>query len=306
MTSNSAILGLTVYLFGSGLAFFLGVGCVWSSMALFAIPARRWINRLAVVICVLGLIFIGLSAAPFPSWFYAIAGSLTFGWLIVEQTSRVGLQRWKARLRILVGLTWLAGVTWELPYQLSPTVNATGNPPLFIIADSVTAGVGEREAVTWPVLLERAHPVQVHDYSRMGAGVVSAYAQAERLPDASGGIVLLEIGGNDLLGTTSLATYEQGLDRLLTRVATHDRTVIMFEIPLPPLCNEFGRIQRRVAARHGVPLIPKRLLMQILATPGHTLDSIHLSQAGHNQLAALVWKLIQPAYLPQAKPSGPS
>lgn len=125
--------------------------------------------------------------------------------------------------------------------------------------------------------------------------MAAAYRQAERLPD-SGGLVLIEIGGNDMLGTTALPDFEQGLDRLLHRVCQHDRTVIMFELPLPPLFNEVGRIQRRVASRHKVPLVPKRRLLSVLTTQGSTLDSIHLTQAGHEQMATLIWSLIRPAY----------
>ncbi|MDB5334527.1 MAG: lysophospholipase L1-like esterase [Planctomycetaceae bacterium] len=295
MTPQTVIQSLIIYLFASGLAFFLGAVCVWSSIALKTISARRWMNRLAVVTCILGLIFIGLSAAPLSYWYYGIASSITLAWLVGEQSSPVEHHQWRVRLRTITALIWLVGSAWELSHQVCPAVRTQGDPPLFVIADSITAGVDDPKIITWPALIRNAHQIEIHDFSRMGAGVKAAYAQAECLPD-SGGLVLIEIGGNDMLGTTSMADFEQGLERLLIRAGTHGRSVVMFEIPLPPLCNEYGRIQRRIASRHQVPLIPKRLLMGVLAKPGNTVDSIHLTQAGHNQLAALVWGLIAPAY----------
>jgi acyl-CoA thioesterase-1 len=71
----------------------------------------------------------------------------------------------------------------------------------------------------------------------------------------------------------------------------------MLELPLPPLSNEYGRIQRRLAARHHVRLVPKRVFMSVLASDGATLDGIHLSAAGHRRLADAVWQVIEPAYV---------
>ncbi|HEX5106265.1 MAG TPA: hypothetical protein VFV87_20740, partial [Pirellulaceae bacterium] len=90
--------------------------------------------------------------------------------------------------------------------------------------------------------------------------------------------------------------FERDLDRLLERVAVPGRTIVMFELPLPPLANEYGRIQRRLAAKYGVRLIPKRVFISILAADGTTLDSIHLSDAGHQRMADAVWSIIEPAY----------
>ena len=70
----------------------------------------------------------------------------------------------------------------------------------------------------------------------------------------------------------------------------------MFELPLPPFCNEFGRAQRNVAAKHNVILIPKRVFLSVIAGSDSTLDSIHLSQSGHQFMADCVWKLVRSAF----------
>ncbi len=108
--------------------------------------------------------------------------------------------------------------------------------------------------------------------------------------------MLLEIGGNDLLGSPAGENFERDLQELLKRVCQPGRQVLMFELPLPPLHNEFGRVQRRLAAQCHVLLIPKRFLIDLLASEGTTLDSIHLSARGHQRMAALVWRIIRPAY----------
>jgi acyl-CoA thioesterase-1 len=169
------------------------------------------------------------------------------------------------------------------------------NQPIFVIGDSVTAGAGsERE--TWPDFLPS--PGGVESFARMGATTASALRdQCNHLPN-EGGLVVIEIGGNDLLGETPSRTFERDLDLLLAQVAAPGRSVLMFELPLPPFCNEYGRIQRRLAARHNVKLIPKRIFIGVLSSPTATLDTIHLTAAGHQQMAAAVWCIVRPAYSP--------
>jgi acyl-CoA thioesterase-1 len=74
-----------------------------------------------------------------------------------------------------------------------------------------------------------------------------------------------------------------------------DRELVMFELPLFPFDNAYGIEQRRIAAKYGIRLIPRRCLAAILASPGATLDGIHLSNTGQRALAALVWEVVGPA-----------
>ena len=55
-------------------------------------------------------------------------------------------------------------------------------------------------------------------------------------------------------------------------------------------------IQRELAAKYAVVLIPKRIFIGVLTTPGATVDGIHLSPAGHAWMADVIWEVIGPAY----------
>ena len=78
------------------------------------------------------------------------------------------------------------------------------------------------------------------------------------------------------------------LDALLGRLRGEGHLVVMFELPLPPFHAGFGAAQRRAARRHGVVLIPKRVLAGVLLTRGATFDTIHLSSTGHRLMAGAV------------------
>lgn len=107
------------------------------------------------------------------------------------------------------------------------------------------------------------------------------------------GVILVEIGGNDILGETSVREFAERLDQLLARVTGPGSTVAMFELPLPPLGNRFGAVQRRLAHKHGVILIPKRVLLNVLLSPETTQDSLHLNAEGHRRLAKQVQHMLR-------------
>ncbi|HEV3137772.1 MAG TPA: SGNH/GDSL hydrolase family protein, partial [Pirellulales bacterium] len=164
-----------------------------------------------------------------------------------------------------------------------PVVNASGSPRLYLFGDSISAGLND-QTNTWPKRLASSQSVEISDYSLAGATVGQILRRVNDTP-LGDGIVILEIGGNDLLGTTTNEDFAANLEMLLKRVCQPRRQVLMFELPIPPLRNEFGRIQRRLAVQYHVLLIPKRILIAVLAGTGATLDAIHLSPSGHQQMA---------------------
>ncbi|MBN9522555.1 hypothetical protein J0H58_29215 [bacterium] len=281
-----------LYLFGGGGAFFVGVALVLAGIAIFAVQRSRVV---ATLLAVVGLILIAFSAIPLPYWLYGLAGGVSVLWLAAERSGG-RLRSRRGWLRDAGAGIWLAAVAVELPHHILPAVPPTGDrPTLHVIGDSLAAGTGSKQEETWPRRLARVHGIEVVDLSRVGATTISALGQAEKLP-ADGGVVLIEIGGNDLLGPTSAADFDRDLGELLARVCRPGRAVLMVELPLPPPCNGFGLAQRRRAAEHGVALIPRRVLMGVLTADDTTTDGLHLTPAGHGRMADALWDAIRPAY----------
>ena len=107
-----------------------------------------------------------------------------------------------------------------------------------------------------------------------------------------GCFLLLELGGNDLLGGASIPKYREDLEKMLTLICRPHRRVAMIELPLPPFYNRFGMVQRDLAKTHGVTLIPKRYFAKIMSTPGATVDGLHLSNSGHSLLAHALFEMV--------------
>lgn len=287
----------------SGDAFFSGSALLGLAVVLATAFRGGWVRWVRNFCLMMGAILVMLSVTPLPRWAYVLLTTVTLAWLLMQGSQRVR-PKWRQVAAACTVLGWLAAVAWEVPYHLRPALPAVASPALGVIGDSVTAGmqIGENEPETWPRILARAQQIRVNDQSQPGAKCASARKQAALLTPADT-VVVLEIGGNDLLGTTSTADFERDLQALLSDVCQPRRTVVLFELPLLPFCHGYGRAQRRLCREHGVYLIPKHVLLGVLRAGGATIDSIHLTAAGQEHLADETWRVIGPALAPSSKKS---
>ena len=279
-----------VYHIVSGQAFFTGVALL-TLAAVSSTRSRPIFSRITVLSFLIGVIAVVISSTAISFWYYGIAVAVTLLWI----ASRFKPD-WQRRTSYAVIAVWLSAALIELPYHIIPSLEPARTRTVTVIGDSVTADVGGDEtSETWPHLLARQHQIAVQDISHMGETAASALKRAKSQTIESS-VAVVEIGGNDVLGSTTSAQFTLDLDALLDHLEAPDRQVIMFELPLPPFYNEFGRVQRTVAARHDVVLIPKRVFLSVIAGSDSTLDSIHLSQSGHQFMADCVWRLVQSAF----------
>jgi len=291
--------------FADGRAYFLGIALVIVGLLLLAAskkhkPAKRTRMLLTVrVLLLLGVLTILLSATPVPLWFYGLWLVTTVAWL-VHQSEPMLKREVGIALRIGSLLFCLAAVAMEIPHRLMPKLEPQGQERVYIIGDSLSAGMGTGET-TWPKVLGAGVPVEVVNLSAAGATAGTAMEQAKRVPPGPA-IIVIEIGGNDLLGGTPAHAFEEDLRRLLDSLKGDSRRLVMFELPLPPFSNRFGRIQRRLASEFDVALIPKRVLSDVIGSARGTLDGLHLSDDGHREIADTVRRVIN--IPPPAVPSG--
>jgi len=260
---------------------------LFSSAALFlaataadlsgVLDARPLLGRVAGVLALLAIPLAGSSGTPMPAMLAIFALAATIAYIVAGFGAR-------RRLRIALGSMAIVAVLMvcaaELPYHL---VRCSPLRPsrIFVIGDSLSSGgFGERRP--WPELLR----IPVTNLARPSDTTAMALQnQIPLLPRNAqrNECVIIEIGGNDMLEGVPAGRFESALEGMLT--AAGGRTVIMFELPLLPGRWHYGAIQRRLAAKHGVLLIPKRILARVLLGPGNTSDGIHLLQQGHQALA---------------------
>ena len=72
----------------------------------------------------------------------------------------------------------------------------------------------------------------------------------------------------------------------------------MFELPLLPHKIAYGQIQRRLASKYNVVLVPKHCFTEAIGDASATSDGLHLSTAGARRMAALVAQILAPVLEP--------
>lgn len=273
----------------NGNAFFIGMGLTIVAFALrLWVSSRIWVSLLTIGWLV-GISLVILSATPMAFWLYG----LWLGLCVVVQIAFIVRTTFQLRASTIIAFAFfsLSLCLTELPYRLVQRVTVFTNQPVYVLGDSLSAGIGTKER-TWPVVLGDLLHLKVINLARPGASVETALDQASHIT-ATNSIILVEIGGNDLLGHTDSRAFYGHLDKLLGKLKKGNHRIVMFELPLLPFWNAFGRDQRVLAEKYGVTLIPKSYLAGIFGSKGATLDGLHLSQKGHNQLARMVYRLLR-------------
>lgn len=278
MDEPNALLRWVMFHFAGGDALFVAllVSVIVSDHKRFA---WRW-----TLVAVLALIWGMLSSPAWPMSALILFGVAVLAWRLVVHSAKPDspwIPRATRSIRILCLIVAVAelGVTWNF----SPVAPSNR---LCVIADSVTAGLNDGE-FTWPQRFAQETGVAVRDASQPGAVFRSALKQADALNDEQS-LLMLEIGGNDLLSGKPLEEFRRDCAALCEKVCTPGRTVWMCELPLPLFSSEYGWTQRRLCRQHGIRLISKRKFMRLLTTAGATVDSIHLSPAGQQMFYEFV------------------
>ena len=284
-------MNFVIFQFAGGNVFFLGAGLLAISLALLArlrgIVARSFGRALFLVGCA----GIACSGTPLNRWIYLALGSLAVACLIACEAPRTARF---SRIRAMIGVlfcTTMAGV-WvsEGLHRVAPKIRISSSQPVYVAGDSVSAGVGSGTKL-WPEVLGDSTKLKVVNLAKAGATASSTMRQATAIGPGHS-LVLLEIGGNDILGGTNPKDFRAALDALLSRLTSDGHQVVMFELPLPPFCNAYGEAQRSLARRYGISMIPKTCLANVFAKQDATTDGIHLTQAGQTALAGAVEKML--------------
>ena len=290
--------------FASGDSYLCGllvfVVCQIALLFVTSLRERRWLVRgncaaLIWTVAVLPPVDLRLAGA----FGLLLIVGLVRQWQNRKTTGAGPVSRPERYLRISLAAVAVVGIAAEAQYHFfrPPDTSLTS---LCIVGDSVTAGLNDGDD-TWPQQLARQVQIQILDASQPGATLKSAAKQVEVLKPLSGEVLLLEIGGNDLLEGLPPDQFEQNLDSLLRACQSPRRTVIMFELPTPPLSMRYTRSQRQLAAKYQVALVPRRQFLRMLTASGSTVDGIHLSTLGHRRMMEIVQNLLQ---IPTGKPSG--
>ncbi len=232
-----------------------------------------------------------LSAPPLPRGSLIIWTVFAFlWWAETEFRSRKGL-RLSGPFGGLLAAATLVLVLLELPYLRMPEIASGTTGSVYVVGDSLSAGIGS-ESHTWPDLLAENTGLTVANLASPGARLGDGPGQIREIGDDPNALIFVLLGGNDLLFRASREDFERDFRELLDGLAETERRVVVFELPIIVGFRHYGRIQRQLARDYDLPLVPSRVLAGVLSTEDGTSDGIHLTDRGHRNLAERVAGLL--------------
>ncbi len=187
-------------------------------------------------------------------------------------------------------------------FLFRPSVNSwkiVNNPPraegpVVAFGDSLTAGFGSGgPGRDYPSVLSALLGREVINLGANGDTVSRAYGRIEKLEALSPSVVLLLLGGNDLLRRANLNESFALLGEMIRRIQSGGALVVLLGIDGLPLAAPLGNRYLETAEATGAVLVPD-ILGDILGKGSLMADGIHPNGEGYRIMAERVAKTLKP------------
>ncbi|HUW75902.1 MAG TPA: arylesterase [Gallionella sp.] len=164
------------------------------------------------------------------------------------------------------------------------------------LGDSLTQGAGVTLEQAWPELLARKTGWVVVNGGVNGDTSEEALRRLPGLLDQQNPVlVLVTLGGNDMLRNIPRQQTIDNLERILALIKAHGAKAVLLATPSPsPMRAVFQNLAapdfyRKVAEAQHVPLIGDAIA-DVLSNPGLKGDALHPNAEGHARLAEKIYK----------------
>jgi acyl-CoA thioesterase-1 len=173
---------------------------------------------------------------------------------------------------------------------------AAHGPVVTILGDSITAGYGLPQAASLPIQLQTALekigvPCLVRGAGVSGDTTANGAGRMDFSIRADTQVVVVELGGNDILQGVDPKATRANLEHILTRLKERHMNVVLCGMRAPKeigagYAKDFDVIYPELAKAHGVTLY-RDLLTGVGRDPGlHQADAIHPNAQGVLIIAA--------------------
>jgi acyl-CoA thioesterase-1 len=188
------------------------------------------------------------------------------------------------RLALLVGVLAACGPD-------APNLDSPGRT-IVCFGDSITAGVGAGAGEGYPDRLAARLGVEVVNAGVPGDTSSDGLARLDGVLAQNPWLVIVELGGNDLLRQVPMERTEKAMRQILDRLIASRVVPVLVEIH-GPFGGRYRDLFERLEEDYEVPLV-EDALPDILADPRLKADSIHPNAAGYARLAEAVADEVAP------------
>ncbi|OGV39793.1 MAG: hypothetical protein A2X48_24145 [Lentisphaerae bacterium GWF2_49_21] len=280
--------------FGSGWSFYSGIGLILFSVLLSFFDKNLLVKIIFRVGLLVGLIGIFTASIPLP-FLPSIILVAIFFLLVLVHLENDTVKKAVILLKVVLAMLCVTAALVEGTHWIVPRIPAGNFDKLYVVGDSISAGIGFQGEKRWTDVIQQKYGIKTVNLAVGGAVFSTALSSADGIKDEKA-FVLLEIGGNDILRRFPLRQFREDMEKLLKKVCLPGRTVVMFEVPLPPFSSAFCSVQRELCKKYGVYLVPRRVFSGFITGDARSADGLHLSNYGHERMADGVWNIVKEGF----------
>lgn len=202
------------------------------------------------------------------------------------------------RTAFVLILVCVAGAAfwWRAQHPSWPIANSPPRSgPIIAFGDSLTQGVGANGETNYPAHLSKLINRPVENRGVGGETIGDGLKRLERDVLAHNpSIVLVCLGGNDLLQRKSAENSIRDLDTIVGRIVENGAMVVLIGVEgLALISEDFGPLYEEVARRHGCIYV-EDVLDGIFSDGKLMADQIHPNGEGYRVFAERVAKALEP------------
>jgi lysophospholipase L1-like esterase len=173
-----------------------------------------------------------------------------------------------------------------------PNLDSPGRT-IVCFGDSITAGTGVGPGEAYPDLLAKRLNREVVNAGVPGETAAEGLARVDQVLAENPWLVIVELGGNDILRRTPPEEMEKSLRAILDRLLAARVVPLVVEVDAP-FAASYHRVFERL--QDDYPAIPfeDEALGKILRDASLKSDSVHPNALGQHRLATALTRMIEP------------
>jgi len=172
-----------------------------------------------------------------------------------------------------------------------PNLDSPGTA-IVCLGDSITAGVGATEGHGYPEVLAGRLGSEVVNDGVPGDTAAGGLARLPQVLAQDPWLVIVELGGNDILRQVPVERTEEALDGIVRQLLAARVLPVLVAVE-GPFGGSHGEMYARLAKRYRVPVV-RDVLRHILFDPSLKADEVHPNDLGHARLAEAVAATVEP------------
>lgn len=185
-------------------------------------------------------------------------------------------------------------------FTLNTNTEIKNYPPknnrIVAFGDSLVEGVGSSSGKDFISLVEKKVNTKIINLGKSGDTTTSALARMGEVLSLDPGIVLILLGGNDVLRRTPQSETFQNLETIITKLQENDSVVILLGVRGGILTDSYKDDFKNLAQKHHTGYV-SNVLNDIILDKELMYDGIHPNDKGYeiiaNRVAPVVLEILK-------------